>query len=54
MSSENKLNLINKIVRSKSGETLDKFADQVCELEYINKVVLLAETKLQELKFNFE
>ena len=54
MSSENKLNLINKIVKSKSGETLNKFADQVYELEYINKIVLLAETKLQELEFNFE
>jgi len=54
MSSENNLNLINKIIKSKSGEALNKFANQVYELEYINKIILLAETELQELKFNFE
>jgi len=54
MSSENNLNLVNKIIKSKSGEALERFTDQVYELEYINKIVDIAKTQLQELGFTFE
>ncbi len=54
MSSENNLNLINKIIKSKSDEALERFTDQVYELEYINKIVSLADKQLKDLKWTFE
>lgn len=54
MSSDNNLNLINKIVKSKSGENSEKFTNQIIELEYINIIVSIAKEALKELKWTFD
>ena len=54
MSSDNNLNLINKIVNSKSVENSEIFTNQIIELEYINKIVSIAKKELEELKWTFD